>query len=271
MKLLNSKELVVEIKARQAQEVEALLQAGYARPKLAIIGTNDHPASSVYMRKKQQYGENMQMAVDIHRVAQDEVPALLAQLNTDPEVHGIIIQLPIERPEETDALLQLVAPEKDVDGLGPDAAFEPATPLAILWLIAGHGINLDDEKVVLIGRGKLVGAPLERMLIKDGVDVFVADSKTLDLKAETLKADIIITATGRAGILRADMIKPNAVVVDAGVAGEAGKTVGDVAPDVYERDDLTVTPPKGGVGPLTVCALFENVIRACRATGNQKV
>src|SRR5687767_8366146 len=138
MKLLNSKELVVAIKERQAAEVAALLEAGYARPKLAIIGTLDHPASNVYMRKKKQYGEDMQMAVDIHRVAQDEVPALLEKLNNDPEVHGIIIQLPLERPEETAELLNLVAAEKDVDGLGPDAAFEPATPLAILWLIAGH-------------------------------------------------------------------------------------------------------------------------------------
>jgi methylenetetrahydrofolate dehydrogenase (NADP+)/methenyltetrahydrofolate cyclohydrolase len=266
MKLLQSKDIVVDIKERQTEEVAALLHAGHPHPKLAIIGTLDHPASNVYMRKKQQYGESMQMAVDIHRVAQDAVPALLEQLNNDPAVHGIIIQLPLERPEETDALIGLIAPNKDVDGLGPDAVFEPATPLAILWLIAGHGIDLHDKKVLLIGRGKLVGAPLERMLLADGIDVAVANSKTLDLKAEALKADVIITATGRAGILRADMIKPGAVVVDAGVAGEGGKTVGDVAPDVYERDDLAITPQKGGVGPLTVCALFENVIRACKAT-----
>jgi methylenetetrahydrofolate dehydrogenase (NADP+)/methenyltetrahydrofolate cyclohydrolase len=139
-----------------------------------------------------------------------------------------------------------------------------------LWLIAGYGIDLHKKKVLLIGRGKLVGGPLERMLIEDGVDVTVATRQTKDVKAEALKADVIITATGKAGVLQADMIKPNAVVVDAGVAGEAGKTVGDVAPDVYEREDVTITPQKGGVGPLTVCALFENVIRACRAAGNQK-
>jgi methylenetetrahydrofolate dehydrogenase (NADP+)/methenyltetrahydrofolate cyclohydrolase len=265
MTLLTSKDIVAAIQARQAQEVAELLSTGMPQPKLAIICTLDHPASDVYMRKKKRYGEHLQAAVDIHRVAQDEVPDLLSQLNNDPQVHGIIIQLPLERPEETDVLLHMIAPHKDVDGLGSQAAFEPATPLAILWLLAGYDIDLQDKKVLLIGRGKLVGAPLERMLLEDGVDVAVANSKTLDLRAEALKANVIITATGRPGILAADMVAPGTVVVDAGVAGEGGKTVGDVAPDIYMRDDLTITPAKGGVGPLTVCALFENVIKACKA------
>jgi methylenetetrahydrofolate dehydrogenase (NADP+)/methenyltetrahydrofolate cyclohydrolase len=270
VKLLTSKEIVRAAKMRQRQEVEALLMAGMPQPKLAIISTLDHPPSNVYMRKKQRYGEKLGAAVDIHRVNQTDVPTLLQQLNADPQVHGIIIQLPLERPEETDELINMIAPEKDVDGLGPDAQFEPATPLAILWLIRGHDIDLHQGHVLLIGRGKLVGAPLERMLLDDGVDVTVANSKTLDLKGEALKADVIITATGRVGIVQPDMVKPGAVVVDAGVAGEAGKTVGDVAPEVYERDDIAITPTKGGVGPLTVCALFENVIRACKATSNKE-
>jgi methylenetetrahydrofolate dehydrogenase (NADP+)/methenyltetrahydrofolate cyclohydrolase len=122
--------------------------------------------------------------------------------------------------------------------------------------------------VLLVGRGKLVGAPLERMLKVSEVNVSVADRQTEDLKSETLKADVIITATGSPAILYPDMIKQGAVVVDAGVAGEEGKTVGDLAPEVYERDDLTVTPTKGGVGPLTVCALFENVILSTRQTAH---
>jgi methylenetetrahydrofolate dehydrogenase (NADP+)/methenyltetrahydrofolate cyclohydrolase len=143
--------------------------------------------------------------------------------------------------------------------------------MAILWLLAGYNIDLlQGKKVLLIGRGKLVGAPLEQMLQASGVNVSVADRSTKDLRAETLAADVIITATGSPAILYADMIKRGAVVVDAGVAGEEGKTVGDVAPDVYDRDDLTITPPKGGVGPLTVCALFENVIlSASRVARNQ--
>jgi methylenetetrahydrofolate dehydrogenase (NADP+)/methenyltetrahydrofolate cyclohydrolase len=130
--------------------------------------------------------------------------------------------------------------------------------------LAGYNVELSGKQVLLVGRGKLVGQPLEKILKDSGVSVQVADRKTEDLKAEALEADVIITATGSPAILYPDMIKHGAVVVDAGVASEDGKTVGDVAPEVYERDDLTITPTKGGVGPLTVCALFENVIRAAR-------
>jgi methylenetetrahydrofolate dehydrogenase (NADP+)/methenyltetrahydrofolate cyclohydrolase len=138
--------------------------------------------------------------------------------------------------------------------------------MAILWLLAGYNIDLQGKKIVLIGRGKLVGAPLEKILLKSGYDVEVVDREAKDLSHHTLDADIIITATGSPAILYSDTIKRDAVVVDAGVASESGKTVGDLADDVYEREDLTITPRKGGVGPLTVCALFENVIRAAQSS-----
>lgn len=265
MKLLNGSELAGFIKQRQAHEVRGLVQAGHVTPKLAIVATIDHPVINVYMRMKKRYGADLGILVDIYKIAQDEAPALIAKLNANPSVHGIIVQLPLERPEETEAIVNLVMPEKDVDGLGENPAFDSATPMAILWLLAGYNIDLHQgKKVLLIGRGKLVGAALEKILQKSDVDVTVADRSTKDLKAATLQADIIITATGSPAILYSDMIKQGAVVVDAGVAGEEGKTVGDVAPEVYERDDLSITPPKGGVGPLTVCALFDNVIRAAR-------
>jgi methylenetetrahydrofolate dehydrogenase (NADP+)/methenyltetrahydrofolate cyclohydrolase len=262
MQLLSSKELVVQIKERQARELKTLLQKRTVQPKLAIVVTVDKPAINVYMRMKQKYGADLGIDVDVHRTKQQDVPGLLATLNADPHIHGIIVQLPLEDPTETEAVVQHVAPQKDVDALGSAEFFEPATPMAILWLLKGHHIDLRDKRVVLVGRGKLVGAPLERMLKRDGVNVTVANRSTADLKAEILKADVVITATGKPGLIRADMLKHGAVVVDAGVAGEKGKTVGDVDPGVYERDDLTLTPTKGGVGPLTVCALFENVIRA---------
>ena len=264
MKLLNGKELADYIQQRQAQQVRALRQAWHVQPKLAIVVTVDNPVIDVYMRVKQRYGSDIMIDVDVHRISQDQARETIEQLNNDDSVHGIIVQLPLEHPEETDAIVNLVAPEKDVDGLGRHAALDPATPMAILWLLAGYNIDFAGKKVLLIGRGKLVGAPLERMLMASGVDVSVADRETTDLKAATAEADIIITATGSPAILYPDMIKQGAVVVDAGVASEGGKTVGDVAPEVYDRDDLSITPTKGGVGPLTVCALFENVIRAAR-------
>jgi methylenetetrahydrofolate dehydrogenase (NADP+)/methenyltetrahydrofolate cyclohydrolase len=264
VKLLNGKELAEYIQERQAHEARALRQAWHVQPKLAIVVTVDDPVIEAYIRLKRRYGNDILVDVDVYRVDQDNMSTTLEALNADPEVHGIIVQLPLERPEETDKLVALVAPEKDVDALGQQAVFDPATPMAILWLLAGYNIDLQGKKVVLVGRGRLVGAPLERMLQASDVQVTVVDRTTTDIQRITQEADVIITATGSAGVLTADMIKQGAVVVDAGVAGEQGKTVGDVAPEVYEREDLTITPQKGGVGPLTVCALFENVLRAAR-------
>ena len=156
----------------------------------------------------------------------------------------------------------MVAPQKDVDALGKNAKFEPATPMAILWLLHGYNVKLAGKQILLIGRGRLVGEPLEKILRSSGYNVKVVNREVKNLAEHTKQADIIITATGSPAVLYSDMIKQGAVVVDAGVASEEGKTVGDLSPEVYKRDDLTITPAKGGVGPLTVCALFENVIRA---------
>jgi len=269
MKLLNGLELAEFIKERQAHEVRGLRQAFGVQPKLAIVVTVEHPAIEIYMRMKERYGSDILIEVDVHRVKQAEAKELIARLNTDPSVHGIIVQLPLEDPTHTDEIVDLVAPEKDVDALGKNATLDPATPLAIMWLLAGYNIALEGKKIVLVGRGKLVGKPLERIFAASGYDVSVVDRKTEDMKGVVRAGDVIITATGQPGLVQSDMIKEGAVVVDAGVAGEQGKTVGDLAEDVYERDDLVITPRKGGVGPLTICALFENVIRAARATAQE--
>jgi methylenetetrahydrofolate dehydrogenase (NADP+)/methenyltetrahydrofolate cyclohydrolase len=270
MKFLNGKELAGYIKVRQGHEVRALRQAHGIIPKLAIIVTDDNPVIALYVRLKQAYGEDIDAEVEIHRVEQKSLKTLLPKLNEDTTVHGIIIQLPLADPAETDEVVKLIVPAKDVDGLGPKAELDPATPLAILWLLAGYNVALETKNVLLIGRGKLVGAPLEKMLLESGVDVRVADKDTKDVKAESIEADVIISATGHPGVLTSDMIKHGATVVDAGVASEGGKTVGDVAPEVYDREDLTITPQKGGVGPLTVCALFENVIRSAQRVSEKK-
>jgi methylenetetrahydrofolate dehydrogenase (NADP+)/methenyltetrahydrofolate cyclohydrolase len=262
MKMLNGSEIAGFIKERQASQVRALRQSHKIFPKLAIIVTVDNPVIDVYMRLKERYGKDILVDVDVHRIKQTEAAELIKKLNADDSVSAIIVQLPLEDPSQTDAIVDLVDPKKDVDALGKNAIYEPATPLAILWLLAGYNVDLQGKNILLIGRGKLVGAPLERIFSHDGYNVKVATRATTDLKAETLDADIIITAAGSPALLFSDMIKQKAVVVDAGVASEDGKTVGDVAPEVYERDDLTITPTKGGVGPLTVCALFDNVIRA---------
>lgn len=269
MKSLNGSELAEFIKERQAHQVRGLRQAYGVFPKLAIVVTVKNPVIETYMRLKRSYGADILIDVDVHRVEQSAVLSTLDMLSNDDKVHGIIVQLPLENPSETEEIVNAVTPEKDVDALGKNAIFDPATPMAIMWLLAGHNVDLAGKRVLLVGRGKLVGAPLEKILKDSDVDVHVAE-RGADLKNEVLEADIIITATGSPAIITADMIKPGAVVVDAGVASESGKTVGDLADDVYQRDDIILTPKKGGVGPLTVCALFDNVIRAAQRTAQQK-
>jgi methylenetetrahydrofolate dehydrogenase (NADP+)/methenyltetrahydrofolate cyclohydrolase len=267
VKLLNGSELASFIKERQLNEANRLVGLNI-KPKLAIVLSIDDPVINTYIRLKKAYGADLKIDVDVYKVNQSEIPKLLKKINGDETVDGIIIQLPLEDPQETDKIVNLVSAEKDVDALSDKSKFEPATPMAIMWLLAGYNIDVQGKKVLLIGRGKLVGAPLEKILRGSEVDVDVADRTTKDLAKRTLEADIIITATGSPAILYPDMVKSGAVVVDAGVASEDGKTVGDVAPEMYQRDDLTITPAKGGVGPLTVCALFENVLRAAREKVN---
>lgn len=269
MKVLNGKELAEFIKNRQVSECQRLIAQYKVVPKLAIIVLNDNQVIDIYIRLKQKYGQDIGAIVEVHKISLTEVFSLIEELNNDPLIHGIIIQLPISDVTKTDQIVNLVKPSKDVDALGEKAIYDPATPKAILWLLAGYNIDLANKNVLLIGRGKLVGKPLEKMLISSNVNVVVADKKTASIKEISLLSDVIITATGQPKILTSDMVKENAVVVDAGVASESGKTVGDLDPDIYNRSDLTLTPVKGGVGPLTVCALFENLLIAVRDSISQ--
>lgn len=264
-RILNGAELAGFIKQRQAKTVRSLIQADSITPKLAIIQAKDDPVINTYVRLKKAYGREIGVEVDIHRINQSSANSCIKKLNQDSSVHGIIVQLPLEDPGQTDVLCDLVLPTKDVDALGKSTKFEPATPTAILWLLAGYNVDLENKNILIIGRGKLVGAPLHNILKEGKHEVNVADRQTKDLKKLCLEADIIVAAAGSPALLFPDMLKSGAVVVDAGVASEDGRTVGDVAPEVYERDDLIITPAKGGVGPLTVSALFENVIISAQA------
>ncbi len=263
MKMLNGAELASYIKPRQAKQVRALRQSEGIEPRLAIIVAKNDPVIDTYVKLKQQYGEDILVDVEVHRVSQGEALETIKDLNARDDVHGIIVQLPVANPEDTDKIVNAVAKEKDVDGLGLDALFDPATPQAINWLLIGYNKELKDKKIVIVGHGRLVGEPLYRMWSKLGYDVTVVDRED-DLVAELRGADIIIAATGQPGLIKSEMIPIDAIVVDAGVASEGGKTVGDLDDSVYDRDDLTITPRVGGVGPLTVAALFDNIIRSTR-------
>jgi methylenetetrahydrofolate dehydrogenase (NADP+)/methenyltetrahydrofolate cyclohydrolase len=269
MRLLNGSELAGYIKERQAKQVRSLRQSKATMPKLAIVVTDvDNKVIDVYVRLKKKYGADILIDVDIHKVDQKDARNLLSELSQDKSVHGIIVQLPLADKSETDELIALIDTKKDVDGLAPDSDFEPATALAIIWLLTGYNINMQGKNVVLVGHGKLVGQPLEKLLLASDITPTIVDINTPDPKSVISQADVIVSATGVGGLIKSDMVKQGAVVVDAGVASEGGKTVGDLSPEIYERDDLTITPNKGGVGPLTVCALFDNVIRAAEQIEN---
>ena len=263
MKILDGQELAGYIKERQAKQVRALRQAHHVFPRLAIVQTIDDPVIDSYVRLKRLYGDDILVEVEVYRVDQADVADVIARLNHDASTHGIIVQLPLARRDETDMIVNMVAPEKDVDGLGASALLEPATPLAIDWLVTGYGISLAHKKIAIVGNGRLVGAPLARRWQSAGYDVTIVDVQT-DVQLRDF--DVIVSATGVPGRITIDDVKIGGVVVDAGTAAEHGKIVGDVAAEVRTRDDITITPEKGGVGPLTVVALFDNVIRAAQAT-----
>ena len=267
MRELNGSELAGFIKERQAKQVRALRQAWHINPRLAIVTDVENPVIETYMRLKQRYGADILIDVEIHRVPAGDALEVIQELNNRDDVQGIILQLPISNSDQTEELLESIREDKDVDGLRKRAIFQAATPTAISWLLAGYGVDLKNKKVAIVGRGRLVGAPLEKMWLKSDVDVTVFE-KGDDL-SQLINYDIIVSATGVPGLIKSQMIKAKAVVVDAGTASENGKIVGDVSEEVRLRNDVIITPKKGGVGPLTVSALFDNVITACLKIANQ--
>lgn len=256
MKLLSGSELAGFIKQRQAHQVAALS----SRPKLLIIRDSDNPVILKYVNLKIRYGADIGVAVeDYHATNTADIATKIHAANTDPAISGIILQLPITDKSATDELCNLIAPAKDVDGLGAHASFDSATATAILWLLAGYDIQLATKRLAIIGRGKLVGAPLFKMFTDSHYDV------TLFHRGDDLTKlkdfDIIISATGVPGLISSSFIKPSAILVDAGTASENGVLKGDIADSVRERNDLAaITPKTGGVGPLTIAALFEHII-----------
>ena len=266
-KNLNGLELVGYIKERQAKQVRGLRQAWNTFPRLVILKT---PGASkvinTYVQLKQKYGDDILIQTDVTTCSEDEMLTVLGELNEDPSIHGIIVQLPLDDVSRTDEIIEGIAPDKDVDGLGKNAKFDSATAIAINWLLAGYGIDLQGKKIAIVGNGRLVGAPLARMWQQSGFDITVLDRSNTSLVPVLKQSDIIVTATGNPHLITPIMLKPGAVVVDAGTASEDGVIVGDLDDSVRQRDDLILTPKKGGVGPLTVAALFDNVIAAARDT-----
>lgn len=256
MKELNGRELAGFIKERQVHQVATMT----IKPKLLILRDSDNPVITKYVELKKRYGNDIGIVVE-DRLVSDALREEIIRANSNPSINGIIIQLPLINKSHTETLCDLIAPEKDVDGLGIHANFDSATATAILWLLAGYDIKLDNQKIAIVGRGKLVGAPLYKIFTNSNyhVDLFHRGSDLTKLN----QYDIIITATGVPGLISSSMIKPGAVVIDAGTASENGVLKGDIDDEVRSRTNLAaITPIKGGVGPLTVSCLFDHVIQA---------
>ena len=260
MKILNGKELAGFIKERQAHEVGGMKN----KPKLLIIRDSDDPVITKYVDLKIHYGEDIGVLVeDYYAKDSSDIANKIKQANSDPTINGIILQLPITDKEKTNELCDLIAPKKDVDGLGKNANYDSATATAILWLLAGYDIKLDNQKIAIVGRGKLVGAPLFKMFTNSNYDVslFHKGDDLTNLK----NFDIIISATGVPGLISNDFVSPSATLIDAGTASEKGVIKGDFTPELYSRTDLTaITPTTGGVGPLTVTCLFDHIIQTTK-------
>lgn len=277
MKILNGAEIAGYMKENQAHQVRSL-RARKIVPKLVIARNSDDPVIRKYATLKKRYGEDI--GVTVEDCFQHNIADVIKKSNDDPSVHGIIVQLPLANGIDVDDIVSQITRNKDVDGLAAyhraengkieyafsdiknnELVFDSATATAINWLLAGYDIKLNNLRIALVGRGRLIGKPLEKMWGDSGFDVtsFGRDSNLGELK----NYDAIISATGVPHLIKSDMVKSGAVVVDAGTASEGGVLVGDIDDSVRERRDLTaITPKVGGVGPLTVAALFEHVLMA---------
>lgn len=262
-KLLDGRELAGFIKERQAHLVR-ILRGKKIFPKLLILRDNSDPVIEKYISLKKSYGADI--GVDVEDCLAQNIDSLKENIdsaNKNTDISAIIVQLPLRDSEKTDKVLPLIAPAKDVDGLSKNGKFDSATATAINWLLAGYDINLSGKKIAIVGRGRLVGAPLATMFKNSGLNVSVLHRGS-DLS--TLRDfDVVVSATGIPHLIKSEFISPGTVLVDAGTASENGVLVGDFDDALRSRTDLgAITPRVGGVGPMTIATLFENVLSAAQ-------
>lgn len=257
---ISGKEIADLIEQEHIQHIKTLTSKGII-PKLAIIQTTTSRVIDTYIGVKKKYAEKIGVEILHLVVSSSEADATIKKLNADPNVHGIIIQLPLDSHLSQAETLNLVAKEKDIDGLSINSFFIPPTVQAILKLIDTYIKEIATKKVALVGKGVLVGAPLERELVKRNIiPVVFTKEDSLDTLCDF---DIIVSATGVPSLIRNIHIKSGAYVLDAGTAEENGAIHGDISDEVFERADIHLTPIKGGIGILTVRSLFENLLRIC--------
>ena len=281
MKILDGKAASKQVRAELKTQVEAFTADSGVTPHLAAVLIGDDPASAVYVRNKERACEKAGIQSTLHRLSaettEDELLALVAQLNADDSVHGILCQLPLPKQINEQRVLDAVAPEKDVDCFHPmnvglmsqgRPRFLPCTPHGIQELLRINDVNTSGMHAVVIGRSEIVGKPMAAMLVQRGATanctVTVCHSGTKDLPGMIKQADLVIVAIGRPEFVTGDMIKPGAVVVDVGINRVDDKLVGDVHFESAKEVASAITPVPGGVGPMTIAMLLKNTLAAAK-------
>ena len=273
---MDGRAVAKEWKEKLAKAVEEMTASGVT-PHLAVVLVGENPASQVYVRNKENACLKAGIRSSVIRLSegctQVELENVVTALNQDQSVHGILVQLPLPKHLDEARVLDLISPEKDVDGFHPvnvgrlnngQNGFVPCTPLGVMKLLEAYKIDLEGKRAVVIGRSNIVGKPMAMLLLAQNATVTVCHSKTKNLAEIAREADILIAAVGKAGFITADMVKPGAVVIDVGINRIDGQIVGDVdTKNVYEVAGY-LTPVPGGVGQMTIAMLLANTLQAAR-------
>ena len=276
--IIDGNKIAQDIRQAVREETLVLTRRTGIVPGLAVVLAGDDPASKVYVGRKAKacaeagfLSREYKLSAD---VGEEELLALIRELNNDRQIHGILVQLPLPKHIATDKIIAAIDPNKDVDGFHPanvgrlvtgSPLFVPCTPRGIMELIARTGISLSGKDAVVIGRSNIVGKPMALLLLAQNATVTMCHSKTKDLPAVASRADVLIAAIGKPRMITADMVKEGAVVIDVGVNRlENGKLAGDVAFDEVAPKTSAITPVPGGVGPMTIAMLMKNTLDAAK-------
>lgn len=274
--IIDGKAIAAQVRKEVAEEV-ARLRAEGETPGLAVILVGDDPASHSYVKGKEKATLEVGMYSEVHRVpaetTQEQVLEMIDKLNKDPKIHGILVQLPLPKHIDEQAVIMAIRPGKDVDGFHPisvgnmhigNKALIPCTPHGVLVLLDKMGSPIQGKHAVVVGRSNIVGKPVAMLLLSRHATVTICHSRTPDLGAITRQADILVAAVGKARMITADMIKPGAVVIDVGVNRVGDKLVGDVDFEGAREVASHITPVPGGVGPMTIAMLMKNTVEAAK-------
>ena len=275
MVLIDGKKVSRQIRNRLAEEVQELKKKTGKTPGLATVLVGDDPASAVYVRNKNKIcGElgfqsfEQKLSAD---TSEEQLLQLVGELNSNKDIHGILVQLPLPDQIDSEKILQAIDPKKDVDGFHPvnvgklvvgNALLTPCTPTGIIELLDHYDIEISGKHAVIIGRSNIVGKPVSMLLLQRNATITICHSRTQDLKGVTRSADIIVAAVGRANFVTEEMVSEGTVVIDVGINRVDGKLTGDVDFEPVSKKASHITPVPGGVGPMTIALLMENTLKA---------